>query len=417
MDRIIFKNPFRPGAGHMPPYLAGRNQETDEFRKLLEQTVIIDNLVLTGLRGVGKTVLVDTFKPLALQSKWLWVGTELSEATSIREESLVVRLITDIAAITSDFMISTGQMAGFGFTKPHMEELSLDYHTLSEVFKQTPGLISDKLKAILELAWECCRPEGIRGIVFAYDEAQTMTDHPDKEQYPLALLLDVFQSLQKKGIPFMLLLVGLPTLFPRLVESRTFAERMFRVLFLDRLNLKDSRDAISKPIDDAACPVRFPESVIQEIARSSGGYPYFIQFICREAYDRYLQELARTPDPQIDLKKSIQEIIRKLDNDFFAGRWARVTDRQRELLTVIAGLSSCDEEFSVQEVVEASKRLDKPFGASHANQMLVSLADAGLIYKNRHGRYSFAVPLLGQFIRRQQEEREIRKKLELFPGL
>ena len=97
------------------------------------------------------------------------------------------------------------------------------------------------------------------------------------------------------------------------------------------------------------------------------------------------------------------EIEQKLDTDFFAGRWARATDRQRALLSAIsAQLDNCDEEFTVQEVVEASKRvLDKPFSSSHVNQMLVALASQGLVYKNRHGRYSFAVPLLGRFVKRQ----------------
>jgi hypothetical protein len=103
----------------------------------------------------------------------------------------------------------------------------------------------------------------------------------------------------------------------------------------------------------------------------------------------------------------IQDITRKLDNNFFAGRWARATDRQRELLVVIASLENCDEEFTVQEIGECSrKQLKKPFGASHVNQMLAALSAAGLVYKNRHGKYSFAVPLLGRFIQRQQESEQ-----------
>jgi hypothetical protein len=98
----------------------------------------------------------------------------------------------------------------------------------------------------------------------------------------------------------------------------------------------------------------------------------------------------------------VEEITRKLDTDFFAGRWARATDRQRELMYVIATLENADGEFSVQEVVAASEIvLTKGFGSSHANQMLASLSSNGLVYKNRHGRYSFAVPLMAQFIKRQ----------------
>src|SRR5438094_8131271 len=80
-----FLNPFKPGAGHMPPYLAGRDRETNEFTKLLAQETILSNLVLTGLRGVGKTVLLDSLKPLAIWRKWLWVGIDLAESTSVTE--------------------------------------------------------------------------------------------------------------------------------------------------------------------------------------------------------------------------------------------------------------------------------------------------------------------------------------------
>jgi hypothetical protein len=133
----------------------------------------------------------------------------------------------------------------------------------------------------------------------------------------------------------------------------------------------------------------------------SGGYPYFIQFVCREVFELWIQQVAQGSDPGVPAS----EIQRKLDSDFFAGRWARVTDRQRELLTVIAKLESAETEFTVQEIVEKSREaLDKPFSASHVSQMLNSLSDAGLIYKNRHGRYSLAVPLLNRFILRQAEQ-------------
>ena len=95
-----FANPFKPGAGHMPPYLAGRETEEKEFRELLKQKVILNNLVLTGLRGVGKTVLLETLKPIAIQQKWAWVGTDLSESTSISESTLAIRLITDLDVFT-----------------------------------------------------------------------------------------------------------------------------------------------------------------------------------------------------------------------------------------------------------------------------------------------------------------------------
>ena len=133
----------------------------------------------------------------------------------------------------------------------------------------------------------------------------------------------------------------------------------------------------------------------------SGGYPYFIQFICREYFDTWLaqQHLGEK------MIVASADILRKLDTDFFVGRWARATDRQRDLMQVVAALPNCDSEFTVQEVSDRSKEvLEKPFSRSHVNQMLSSLSESGLVYKNRYGKYLFAVPLLSSFIKRQMAD-------------
>ena len=399
MTETNFSNPFRPGAGHPPPYLAGRVAERQEFLKLLRQTAILENMVLTGLRGVGKTVLLDSFKPEAIRRGWLWVGTDLSESASVSEETMAVRLCTDLAPVTSGVVVAVDEVRRAGFAAP-VEEIprTLGYRELIEIYGRTPGLALDKLKAVLELAWRALsRSRDIPGIVFAYDEAQNLSDQSAREQYPLSLLLDTFQSLQRKELPLMLVLTGLPTLFPKLVEARTFAERMFRVVFLQSLNRMESEQAIRRPVEDSDCPVRLNDDSVETIIANSGGYPYFIQFICREVYDAFMQRTDKDGQASVP----VAEIEQKLDADFFAGRWARATDRQRDLLVVISRLPGCDGEFTVQEVVEESRRSSaKPFSSSHVNQMLVALAAQGLVFKNRHGRYSFAVPLLGRFIRR-----------------
>jgi hypothetical protein len=396
-----YPNPFRPGAGHRPPYLAGREDEVKDFRKLLGQSVILENLVLTGLRGVGKTVLLEEFKPIAIQEGWLWVGADLSEAASLTDERIATRLLADLAVVTGTFVIHTKEIrVGFGPGKPDVTKL--DFDTLRAVYEHTPGLVYDKLKAVLELVWSAIKGHA-KGIVFAYDEAQNLSDHAEAKEYPLSLMLDVFQSIQRREIPFLLVLVGLPTLFPRLVEARTFAERMFHVVTLHRLNKKDSRAAITKPVEDAHCPVKLNKQSVSLISDETEGYPYFIQFFCREVYDVFLQQLGRG-EPRV---VPIEAITKKLDTDFFAGRWARITDRQRELLVVIASLENCDREFSVQEIVEQSSTLkargslEKSFTSSHVSQMLSALSDVGLVYKNRHGRHSLAVPLFHRFILRQ----------------
>jgi hypothetical protein len=273
-----------------------------------------------------------------------------------------------------------------------------------EIFGHIPGMTADKLKGLLQFVWENIKTQTPtkHGIIFAYDEAQFISDHTEKEQYPAALILDVFQSIQKAKIPFMLILSGLPTLFPKLVESRTYAERMFRVMTLERLSQHDSVEAITQPTKVPGCTISFPEESVRMIYVTSQGYPYFIQFICREVFDVWIQRIGNQEQPIA----MMDEIVRKLDDDFFIGRWARATDRQRELLQVIAMLPNSDDEFTVQEVAQkAHAVLDQPFSSSHINQMLNVLCERGLVYKDRYGKYRFAVPLFGRFIMRQLELR------------
>ena len=384
----------------MPPYFAGRESEKQEFTKLLEQTTILRNMALSGLRGVGKTVLLDVFKPIAQKNGWLWVGNDLSESVSLSEANISTRFLTDLSMLTSSIVINEEKKTDIGFNSmSRSENTYLNFQTLWQVYENTPGLAGDKLKHVFELVWSIVKNSDRfkKGIVFAYDEAQNLADHSEKDQFPLSLLLDTFQSIQKKNIPFMLALTGLPTLFPKLVESRTFAERMFMQIMLDKLDKDSVKQAIKKPLENYE--INLTDESIEKIVQISGGYPYFVQFICREVYDLFIQQVWHGSPPSVP----VDEILHKLDSDFFSGRWARATDRQRELLAVIAELKNCDEEFSVQEVVAQSKTsLEKPFSSSHANQMLSTLLDSGLVFKNRHGVYSFAIPLLGGFIKRQK---------------
>ena len=349
-----FTNPFRPGAGHQPPYLAGRQAEKQEFSRLLEQETILENMVLTGLRGVGKTVLLESLKPLAIQKGWVWVGTDLNESVSIREDFIAIRLCTDLSPTTSTIVTSTKRVRGAGFTaEEEAVERTLTYEALSNIYSKTPGLSLDKLKTVLETTWTALsKMSTIRGVVFAYDEAQNLADHSKKEQFPLSLLLDTFQSLQRRGFPLMLVLTGLPTLFQKLVDARTFSDRMFRVVFLQSLSNEDSREAILRPIADTQDAVKLSARSVNTVIKMSGGCPYFIQFICREVYDAFIQRLDKGEKASVPAR----EIVQKLDADFFAGRWARATDRQRELMFVIVHLENRDNEFTVQEIVEKIAR-------------------------------------------------------------
>lgn len=397
-----FPNPFRPGAGQKPPYLAGRVTEQGEFIKLLKQAPVLQNLIITGLRGVGKTSLLDSLQPIAVNSGWLWAGTDLSESASLSERNLSIRIITDISSITSPFSVTEiyDKPIGFGENKEKVE-ITANYQYLMHIYSNTPGLEADKLKAVLESVWNIIKNK-FKGIVLAYDEAQILKDQSADRQYPLSLLLEVIQYLQRKQFPYILVLTGLPTLFPNLVDTRTYAERMFHVLKLNKLKAKESREAITKPTLVDTCPVQFGENAVTEIIRYSGGYPYFIQFLCKESFDSYILQLGlgiKYPAVMLD------DIIRKLDTDFYAGRWAKITDGQRALMMLISYLPNADTEFTVQEIVEKSKKMSpRPMSGSSITQHLNKLAEGGLVYKLRHGKYSFAVPMLLGFLERQRED-------------
>src|SRR4051812_34454512 len=179
-----FSNPFRPGAGHRPPHMVGRSLEQSEFEKLLAQEIILENPLLTGLRGVGKTVLLETFKPLAMQRGWIWVGTDLSESASVSEEALAIRLMADLSVATSTLVIGEADLPGFAGGTKHVY---LDFQALANIYGSTPGLVEDKLKAVLETAAAVIAREGSRGVVFAYDEAQNLADSAKQNEFPLSL--------------------------------------------------------------------------------------------------------------------------------------------------------------------------------------------------------------------------------------
>ena len=391
-------NPYRAGAGHSPPYLAGRKDQIQQFSKFLDQRPVTKNVILTGLRGVGKTVLMDgKYKPLAIGKGWSWVGSDFSESAFLSEDRLCTRLITDLAVLSSGLTIRQPS-SRMGLVVSEDEDQPLDFGFLMRVFEQTPGLSTDKLKAVLSLVWKVAESVGIEGIVFAYDEAQVVCDREQKDEYPLAVLLETFQSLQRSGARLLLLLTGLPTLFPRLVESRTYAERMFAMQEIGRLTPEASREAIEVPTEHSIW--KFTAEGVKKIIHAADGYPYFIQFICRQTFDYLRSNPGHSYIP-------IEPITRQLDADFFAGRWDTLTDRQRDFLYCIACIETSDSEFTIAEISESSKECKgiKSFSPNDVSQMIPRLIDRGLIYKNRLGKYSFAVPLFRDFIKRAVENR------------
>jgi type II secretory pathway predicted ATPase ExeA len=386
----------------MPPYLAGRVVEREGFRNLLRQTNITDNLIITGLRGVGKSVLLESLRPIARDAMWLWTGDDFTESVSLSEASLAERLLTDLSLTLGPIFIQSQLVLPMGFvSKSETRHRQLEYKDLRQIYDNSPGLTTDKLKAVLRHVGALIKGTAIKGIVFAYDEAQNLSDKADSNQYPLSILLDVFQSLQRSpgGLPFMLVLTGLPTLFPKLNETRTYTERMFDVFTLDKLTPDESREAILVPIKQDNCPVTFTDNAVQQIVEMSGGYPYFLQFICKEFFDVVIAKMGKGEVPIVPAS----DIIRKLDQRFFSARWDKASDRQREFMMVAALIPGNRKEFTVSEIVQTSRDImaKKKFSTAGAGMMLKTLNDQGFIFRNRRGKYSFTVPMHDEFIIRQ----------------
>jgi hypothetical protein len=281
-----------------------------------------------------------------------------------------------------------------------MKQRPVRYDDLWKLYEETPGLTDDKLKAILSMVRSVLEQTELKGIIFAYDEAQILSDHAAAKEYPLSVLLDVFSYFQRSPSKcrFMLVLTGLPTLFPKLNEARTYTERMFHVMHLERLSDSAAREAITKPIELTKSKLTFSEDTIEQIVDMSNGYPYFIQFVCKEVFDAWIGKITVGEAPSVP----IDDILAKLDLDFFAPRWARATDRQQDFMRVIASMANSENEFSVQDIVVQSKAiLKRGFNPSHATQILQALAEKGLVYRNRRAGYCFAVPLMSRFIERQ----------------
>lgn len=396
MDRRkLLENPYRPGAGHAPPHLAGRSHQQDYFRRLLRQGFTTENILITGLRGVGKTVLLDSLRQIAKQDGWLWIGNDLSESSSLTEERLALRVLTDIAAAFSSVL---GARA-FEGRAPAAErgeaddsaDLCFSFDALKSIYERAPGLPSDKLKTVLSRLGTLAIRARVAGVVFAYDEAQCLSDRAEANEFPMSMLIETIASLQRRdGVaPCLLVLSGLPQVFDSLTETRTYTERMFHVMRLERLSRDDTLSAILNPLKPLMPPLTVSKDLVAKAADLSGGYPYLIQFFGKELVDHLLANggvLAAADFPSPDA-------LDRLDAGLFASRWNRTTERQRLFLRIMAANRKREApDFSAQEIVQSGGE-EHGFTNAQASQMLQALADRGLVYRTRHGRYAFTVPM------------------------
>ncbi len=379
-------NPFRPGNGIMPPYLAGRKSEIFWFENSLTSALSLpQNLVLSGIRGTGKTVLLRIFENICTKKKWLFVRREFNNKLN-QEGEFLNALLTDIVAKTKGIsLVKKLRKPLIGFKERYKEEIEGDI--ISIIIQKYKGPLGDRLEAILKDVYNAILEAGYNGLVLLYDEFHFIEDGKVNDNYPLSLLLESFSHIQQEGLRYYLALSGLPPLFPNLVKAKTYAERMFSVKNIGNLSKDASFKAIKLPLEDAG--INFTDELINTIVEEAQGYPYFLQF-----YPYYLiQNIPKKRITLKDFKEMYPLLLKELDESFFMGRFNRASDGEQKILFEMAKLGS---EIKFSELREKAK-IDK----NYLNQILISLIEKGLIFRIGRGKYKFTLPLFEKFLLRK----------------
>src|SRR5689334_10558383 len=400
MDPV--RNPYAPGAGQRPPELAGRDEQLTAFDVVLQRVARgrpERSLVLTGLRGVGKTVLLNALRSAAVRRHW---GTGKLEARpdqplrrplsgalhqAVRElghpdaESVdhVLGVVRSFAQRASDPGAKQRDQWNPGIDAPAVRgradsgDIEFD---LVELFTDLGGLASDVGK----------------GIAVFIDEMQDLG--PDDVSALCAACHEISQS----GLPLIVVGAGLPHLPAVLSAAKSYSERLFGYQRIDRLDRENADLALRVPAE--AEDAGYDDDALDALYAATGGYPYFIQ-----AYGKTVWDLApRSPITAADVQVAAPEAERELAVGFFGSRYGRATPGEREYLRAMADAASAlaaggeelDDIESVPTADVAAVLGKKPQSLSPARDALLK---KGLIYSGERGRIAFTVPHFGAFLR------------------
>ncbi len=381
-------NPFRPGNGVPPPYLAGRDQLLMAFEDwLIEQPPLYANLTLTGLRGTGKTVLLGEFATRAERAGWLTLHREVGDRH--RDD---IRLAEAIAEDCDALIGRADALAAVGqaierrarWLRPRritIGEVSVDPAYASQARTPT-DLIRSALAQLDSILSHTERP----GAMLLYDEAHLLADERGRERFPLSALLAALGAVQRQRPRVRIVLCGLPTLSRNLKRARTYAERMFRHAVVGNLELDAAEEALAIPL--AASGRSFGLSLITEMVEQTAGYPYFLQFFAAFACSRIGLKHIELADYQ----RVESALFHELDLAFFEDRFEGAAPSEQVLLLAMAraggrvGLARLGNEIPAG--------LNVPVG-------LRRLIDRGLVYRPTRATYDFALPLFGPYLRRR----------------
>jgi AAA ATPase-like protein len=300
-------NPYQPGVGTTPPYLADRDEQLQRFGSYLRDFPDKRrNVRLSGLRGVGKTVLLKEYRAAARERDWVVIRRDLT-ARLCHEEDFAIAIADDLDTAIRAFSTTARLKGMLAAARAAVGEITVGLPGGVSVSMSSSGLtgssiLEDRLARALIRVGQLAAKAG-RGVAFLYDEAHTLFDRPRQRQYPLSALLGAFVQAQDEDDPplsVMLVVSGLPPLVQNLQAARSHTERLFRVEDLGHLALTaERRDepapaalALIKPALKTG--IRFERAVAEQVATDVDGYPYFIQ---KYGEALWMQPMLRTSMP------------------------------------------------------------------------------------------------------------------------
>lgn len=389
MDPI--KNPFTPGAGCPPHELVGRENVLEEARILLGRTLRRKpekSMLLTGLRGVGKTVLLNAIELEAQEQGYKTIFFEVAENQSIGLKLIPAlrNLFFELDRIEGNKeMIKRGLMILRNF----IGSLKLNYGDFGVTLDPLPGIADSgnpeiDLPDLFLAVAEAARAKG-KGVALLIDEIQLL------QQEELAGLIMAMHKLQQKQAPFVLIAAGLPTL-PRLAgEAKSYAERLFSYPIIGQLSKEDSDRALQNPVSMEHAD--FSPDALNEIYRHTHGFPYFLQ-----EWGYQVWKIATHPYmTNTDVRDAESLVIARLDTNFFRVRYDRLTEGEKRFMHAMSKLPTPCKSADVAETLNMKPSATTPIRAN--------LIRKGMIFSPRHGFIDYSVPLFGDFLTRTEKNR------------
>ena len=384
------KNPYSPSAGARPPALVGREEELQQFEIALRRLgngYSDRSFMLSGLRGVGKTVLLNEFCGIAHRQRWVYQQIEATRDLNlprIMAERIRIALLQLSAgqrlAERARRGLSVLQSFKVRWNLPEGGEVELGIQPIPG--RADTGILQEDLADLFLEMGEYARDRGV-GVLFAIDEAQYL--HKDQ----LGPLIMGLHKVSQRQLPFMVACAGLPSLPGLAGEARSYTERLFSFLTINSLPPVEASRALAEPAGDQQ--VHWEFDALERIVEDTGGYPYFLQEFGRQAWN-----LASGPNRITleDAKNSVPVAVRALDRGFFNVRFDRTTNAEREYLAAMASLGAGP--HSSGQVAAAMGKTTR-----QAGPLRDSVIKKGLCHAPRHGEIAFTVPMFDRFVQRR----------------